>query len=135
MTARINEAQQANGLTRTEWQILNTLHEIDQASRQHVAEILHPFGDAAAIGAALEGLIARGLVEETEAGAGEFTLTAQGRERHASALAVQQQIRRQPVKVATSLRKNGKKAPARNLTPSTRPDPRSVRTNGRRGTP
>lgn len=101
LTARINEAQEANGLSRTEWQILNVLHETSSASRSQIIELLHPFGNEARLGPVLDSLVDRGLVEETGTGMGEFRLSAQGRAVHATALAVQKKIRRQAVRGIT----------------------------------
>lgn len=97
LTSRINAAQEANGLTRTEWQILNVLHETSSASRSQIIELLSPFRDADALGSTIDALIDRGLVEATETETRQLRLTAQGRDLHATALAVQKKIRQQAV--------------------------------------
>lgn len=97
LTARINEAQQANGLTRTEWQVLNTLLETEAASRSEIVEILSPFGDAETIGAPVDSLMERGLIEPDGSETGRLRLTTLGRQLHARALEVQKGIRLQAV--------------------------------------
>lgn len=101
LTARINEAQEANGLTRTQWQVLNFLQETSSAARDHILEVLHPFGDADRIGSAIDSLTQRGLVETDDPETGTLRLTAQGQALHATALAVQKQIRLQAVQGIT----------------------------------
>lgn len=105
LTARINEAQDANGLSRTEWQILNLLHETSSASKSEIVEILSPFGDANALGAKVDSLVQRGLVEAevsgTGTGTGKLRLSPQGREVHTVALEVQKRVRHQAVQGIT----------------------------------
>lgn len=101
LTTRINEAQQANGLSRTEWQVLNVLHETPAVSRERIIEVLHPFGDAQRLGAVVDGLVQRGLVAANTSDAGQLQLTAQGRDVHQAALEVQRQIRQQAVRGIT----------------------------------
>ena len=101
LTERINEVQRANGLTRTEWQILNSLHETSGATKAEIVELLRPFASAAALEATVDQLIQRGLVEAQQSGSARVQLTAQGRDLHARALEVQQSIRRQAVQGIT----------------------------------
>src|SRR5690606_3109679 len=97
----MHEAQEATGLSRTEWQMLNVLYETSSASRAEVIETLHPFGDEKALGSVLEGLLNRGFVEEERSGSGRLRLTAPGRAVHAAALEVQKKIRQQAVQGIT----------------------------------
>ena len=89
LTARINEAQEANGLTRTEWQILNVLHEAAPVAKSQIVETLSPFGDPASLGSAVDALVDRGLVEDDGSGSGKLQLSPQGRGLHAAALEMQ----------------------------------------------
>ena len=98
LTARINEAQRANGLSRTEWQILNVLHETPAASRGEIIEVLHPFGEPEKLGSIIDGLVGRGLVEAEGAGAEALRLTEAGRALHRTALEVQQKVRERAVR-------------------------------------
>ena len=97
LTARINEAQEANGLTRTGWQILNFLHETSTASGSQIIDVLKPFADADTLKATIDALARRGLVEEAGTQPGTLRLTDQGRALHAAALDVQMKVRRQAV--------------------------------------
>lgn len=92
LTARINEAQEANGLSRIEWQVLNVLHEAPDTSRTGIAQALEPFADGVALEPAVAGLLGRGLVEE-EPGSGKLRLTGQGKALHAAALETQKKVR------------------------------------------
>lgn len=98
LTARIDEVQEANGLSRTQWQILNVLYETSSASRDQIIDVLSPFGNADTLGSAITSLVNRGLVEEDEFEAGTLRLTAQGRDLHATALEAQQKLRLQAVR-------------------------------------
>lgn len=98
LTARINEAQEANGLSRTEWQILNFLFENSVATNTQITAILHPFADADAVQAAVDRLIQRGLIVAKGDHSFELELTEQGRQVHGSALETQKQVRQQAMK-------------------------------------
>lgn len=93
LTACIDEAQKRNGLNRTEWQVLNLLHETSAAPRGRIAEILRPFVDAESLTATIDGLVKRGLIEEEAGEGGAFRLTEHGRTVHAAALETQQGVR------------------------------------------
>lgn len=97
LTTRINEAQQANGLTRTDWQVLNLLHEVAMATREQLADTLQPFVDADALGTLIERLVRRGLVEGEGSATAGYRLTDQGRRVHEAALMTQKEVRRQAV--------------------------------------
>lgn len=95
LTARINEAQQAHGLSRTMWQVLNVLYEAGPASSARLGEPLRPFADAAALGGALSDLAGRGLVEGEGSDSDGYRLTTLGRRTHEAALTLQKGVRRQ----------------------------------------
>lgn len=97
LTTRINEAQQANGLSRTEWQLLNVLHEVRLATREQLAAPLRPFADAAALGDAVLRLAQRGLIEGDGSGASQYQLTRLGTEIHEAALPLQKEVRQRAV--------------------------------------
>lgn len=92
LTTRINEAQEANGLSRTEWQILNILNETSSATKSQIVEALLPFGDAKMLGSSIDSLIDRGLVEEEGPETNKLRLTTQGQTLHAGALEVQRKV-------------------------------------------
>lgn len=100
ITAAINQAQAVNGVSRTEWQVLNTLAEGNGATRERLGTIVQPFVDAAGLDAIIARLTERGWV--AAAGAGEegqapLNLTAEGQDAHAVILAQQQEVRRRAV--------------------------------------
>jgi len=97
LTSRINEVQDANGLDRTEWQILNLLHEVSACTQDRVCEVLRPFADADSLKATLERLVSRGFVEGNGSQTDAFRLTDQGRHVHSVALETQKKIRQQAV--------------------------------------
>lgn len=97
LTTRINEAQEANGLSRTEWQILNVLSETSSATKSEIIEALRPFGDERTLGSPIESLIDRGLVEKDGTEANKLRLTAQGKTLHASAHEVQAKVRHRAI--------------------------------------
>ena len=98
LTVRINEVQQTLGLARTEWQILNSLHEAESATGEQLAEWVRPFADAAVIDAAVLRLTQQGLIEEIGSRASRFQLTKSGQELHQTALSLQKEVRQQAVK-------------------------------------
>lgn len=97
LTERIDRAQQANGLTRTDWQVLNLLHELGAATRDEIERPLAPFADPGSVRRVVAGLGARGLVDGDGSSGTPFLLTTAGREQHAAALAVQKEIRERAV--------------------------------------
>ena len=95
LTARIDAAQQANGLTRLGWQALNLIQETSAPSRDEVTKTLQPFADAATIDQALDGLVDQGLVRRSSSGLLE--LTAEGAKLHQRALESQKTVRHRAV--------------------------------------
>jgi len=92
LTARIDEAQSANGLSRTGWRILNALHDAGSMAREQIAELLRPFASAGSLAEQIAHLSGRGLIE-SEGDAAAYRLTDRGRQVHADALATQREIR------------------------------------------
>lgn len=97
ITARIDEAQGANGLSRIEWQVLNVLHEVGTATPEQLADSLGVFADMGSLGDTARRLAGRGLIEEGF-GASSYRLTGQGRQVHDAALRLQKQVRQQAVR-------------------------------------
>ncbi|MCM8750430.1 hypothetical protein NET02_14865 [Thermomicrobiaceae bacterium CFH 74404] len=92
LTARIDQAQAANGLSRTGWQIVNALHEAGTTTHEQLAELLRPFASAESLAEQISHLAGRELIE-SERGTAAYRLTDRGRQVHAEALATQHQIR------------------------------------------
>lgn len=91
LTTRIDEAQQALGLTRTDWQVLNALHGTGSATIEQLGEPMRPFADPRRLSEVLEVLSKRGLLDG-DATAG-WRLSDSGQRLHQEALARQKQVR------------------------------------------
>ena len=98
LTRRINEAQRANGLNRTDWQILNVLQEAGSATDEQLATSLQPFASAAALREAVAALSQRGLVAGHGSADDGYTLTMQGERIYETALASQKEVRQRSMK-------------------------------------
>ncbi|MDQ3080635.1 MAG: BlaI/MecI/CopY family transcriptional regulator [Acidobacteriota bacterium] len=94
LAVRIDEAQQANGLSRREWQILNVLWELKSVAREELATPMRPFVDATALDDTMRTLVQRGLIEGDGSDASPYLLSKQGKETHESALSSQKEIRK-----------------------------------------
>ena len=90
LTKRINEIHFSAGLTRTDWQVLNSINGIGQITRNKLLTDIKPFADENSLNTIIAKLKDEGLlVEVTE----EFTLTAKGIELHRSCLEKQNTFR------------------------------------------
>jgi DNA-binding MarR family transcriptional regulator len=97
LTTRINAVQEANGISRTEWQVLNVLHEVVTATREQIADPLRHFDVEGSLGEAIDGLVTRGLLERDSTGTSGWRLTTEGRRVHGDALLLQKRVRQQAV--------------------------------------
>lgn len=97
ITARINAAQQTNGLSRTDWQVLNFLHQVGSVNLEKLAEPMRPFADVSALADVVFRLTARGLIEEEGTATIDYRLTDQGRRMHETALILQKEVRQQAI--------------------------------------
>jgi DNA-binding MarR family transcriptional regulator len=96
LTEQINAVQAANGVSRSDWQVLNTLKETGSASTEQIFETMHAFVDAATFDEIMTHLIERGWVEPSQVsipGAEAFQLTEEGRQKHAVIFDTQKQVR------------------------------------------
>lgn len=98
LTASINKAQEENDLSRTDWQVLNALQEMATTTREQLAEVLHPFADAATLGEIIDRLVSAGLVEGMGTAGAGYRLTGQGQRVYEAALRVQKEVRQQAVR-------------------------------------
>jgi DNA-binding MarR family transcriptional regulator len=98
LTARIDEAQQAHGLSRLEWQMLNVIHEHGTASYQRIVDSLSPFADVPGLVEGIERLIGRESVEAASGDEPVYRLTAAGEALHAAALQSQLAFRRRAMR-------------------------------------
>ncbi|MGE0040955.1 MAG: MarR family winged helix-turn-helix transcriptional regulator [Vicinamibacterales bacterium] len=96
ITRHVNATQAAHGVSRAEWQVLNTIHETGGVSRARLAETLRPFVDADGVDAILARLEGRGWTacSTVEAGAVGIHVTPAGRRAHETIHAAQVEVRR-----------------------------------------
>lgn len=97
LTGAIDAVQQANGLSRLEWQLLHMLHERGPLELAGMASALGPVADTPAIVEAVERLVVREAVEAAAPEAPAYRLSASGRRLHADALRVQADLRSRAV--------------------------------------
>jgi DNA-binding MarR family transcriptional regulator len=100
ITEQVNKVQADNGISRFDWQVLNTLHEVGPVSKDRIFEVMSTFVDAAGLDAILVHLAERGWAESIESGqAGIVTyqLTHEGERRHSVILAAQKEARQRTV--------------------------------------
>ena len=93
ITEQVNIVQAANNVTRTDWQIINTLYEIDQVSKEQLFDVMHVFVDAVQLEQILADLIERGWVTASASGVVTYQLSDNGRRQHSQILTAQQEIR------------------------------------------
>ena len=91
ITERVDAAQRADGVTRLQWQVLNTISEGTHRSRGQIVAALHMFLDEPSLDTVLTALRSNGwIVEDT---GGDISLTGAGRQAHARILARQEEVR------------------------------------------
>jgi DNA-binding MarR family transcriptional regulator/catechol 2,3-dioxygenase-like lactoylglutathione lyase family enzyme len=98
ITEAVNRVQAIHNISRTEWQILNTLYEVGSINPADLGDIMRPFVDAAGLDAIIAGLAERGWVAQS--GGGEqlaLRLTDAGRQGHAAVQAQQKVVRRRAI--------------------------------------
>jgi len=91
LTAQINAAQSAHGVSRSEWQTLNTLKETGGAPREQIFETMRAFVDEPGFDGILRSLRERGWIEARASG--EFQLTEEGRRQYDIIFATQKEVR------------------------------------------
>jgi DNA-binding MarR family transcriptional regulator len=100
ITDHVDRVQAANGVSRLDWQVLNSIHEVGHATPEHLASTLHMFLDRPRLDTILANLAARGWT--TTLPTGEVVLLDDGERHHATILAQQQQVRRRAMDGITS---------------------------------
>jgi DNA-binding MarR family transcriptional regulator len=93
ITARVDAVQRAEGVTRLDWQVLNTIAQSAHRSPDQIVAELHMFLDRAALDKVLTAFRTNGWIVENATG--EISLTEAGRQAHARILARQQEVRQQ----------------------------------------
>jgi DNA-binding MarR family transcriptional regulator len=92
-TELTNQLQAANGVTRSEWQVLNLLYEAGGLSYERLFEFMRTFVKPPELDAILARFKREGWVERTEEGV--FQLSEEGQSRHSEILDIQQEARQQ----------------------------------------
>lgn len=91
LTAQINAAQSAHGISRPEWQILNTLKETGGVGREQIFETMRTFVDSPSFAELLRRLGERGWIEQQASA--EYQLTEEGRRQYDAIFATQKEVR------------------------------------------
>lgn len=99
ITASVDAAQRDNGVTRLEWQVLNTIHGAARTTVEEIGATLRTFTDRPTVDVLLAALRARGWIEEETGPA--VRLTDVGRRAHARILERQREIRQQAMNGVT----------------------------------
>lgn len=97
LTAGINEIHTEFGLTRTDWQILNTINGRNGLDRQAMSEILSEFINGKAINNTISGLIKNDLLQENTS----LALTDKGKDIYQACLQKQLSFRRKSMQNIT----------------------------------
>lgn len=97
LTQHIDHAQERSGLTRTGWQILNTISESEAVSIRELHKTMVPFCDRTETERVLSGLVDRGLVDRVPGPDPQVRLTGEGGEVYERALSRQRRVRRRAV--------------------------------------
>jgi DNA-binding MarR family transcriptional regulator len=95
LTDQINQIQARNGLTRLEWQTLNTLHEKEGVGQEALHTILAPFTDRATLSKILGRFSELDWLDMTndDAGTSIYWLKSEGKQQHQKVFKAQQEIR------------------------------------------
>jgi DNA-binding MarR family transcriptional regulator len=95
LTDQINQIQARNGLTRLEWQTLNTLHEKEGVGQEALHTILAPFTDRATLSKILGRFSELDWLDMTndDAGTSIYRLKSEGKQQHQKVFKAQQEIR------------------------------------------
>lgn len=94
LTEKIDEIQAQHSLNRVEWQVLNTISEKLEISKNEVLELMKPLGDNQTIKSIFTKFVADGNIEATD---NKLTLTTQGKFLHRSCFDTQQKLRKKAV--------------------------------------
>lgn len=91
LTDGIDSIQATHNLSRTDWQLLNTIQGTTLVHRHNLLDALLPFADQAAVDAILTRFTTEGLIMSP--GETTFVLTQRGKDLHESCLNAQQSFR------------------------------------------
>lgn len=94
LTVEINKIQEASGLSRPEWQILNSIYQKPNIQKDTLVNVVKEFTDVTVAQKLINNLIERGLVT----GSSALRLTKQGTNLHDKALNMQKAFRKKAAK-------------------------------------
>jgi DNA-binding MarR family transcriptional regulator len=98
LTQQINQAHTSQGVSRSDWQVLNMLKELGSASRESIFETMHTFVDADGFNQIISALSERKWIESRRnlnSGIEESQLTEEGHHQHEIIFTTQKKIRQQ----------------------------------------
>lgn len=90
LTKRIDDIQSSFGITRKDWQILNTISENNLIPKSNLMDLMSPFADAKSVNDILLKLRVKDLIEEQDE---KLALTAKGKQLHLTCLHEQKRFR------------------------------------------
>ncbi len=97
LTEGINHIHQEMGITRTDWQILNSIHENDKIDLDKIAELLKAFADKETIENSLTALAKRQLISDNQL----LSLTEEGKKLFETCLQKQKAFRQKSMEGLT----------------------------------
>lgn len=93
---RINAIQAANGVSRSDWQVLNMLHEVGTATQTTILATMQTFLDAPTLDTILARFVDHGWVERvSNADESSYQLSDAGKQQHSLILTSQKTVREQ----------------------------------------
>lgn len=94
LTVEINKIQKASGLSRSEWQILNSIYQKPNIQKDTLVDVVKEFTDVTVAQKLISNLLERGLVT----GSSTLRLTKKGTNLHNKALNMQKAFRKKAAK-------------------------------------
>jgi uncharacterized FlgJ-related protein len=91
LTKHINDAQTLNGVSRSQWRVLNSIYESGVVTREQLFETMKTFVNEAEQGQILTELLSRDWLVQTDEGG--FQLSDEGRAKHQEILELQKKVR------------------------------------------
>jgi DNA-binding MarR family transcriptional regulator len=97
ITKHINQVQAANGVSRFQWQLLNSIHEVGTVSKAQLFGIMQTFVSHADFEKMIDEMIDKGWLSQDEKNEGLLQLTEEGNSKHQIILESQKEVRQRTV--------------------------------------
>jgi polyhydroxyalkanoate synthesis regulator phasin len=97
ITKHINQVQAANGVSRFQWQLLNSIHEVGTVSKAQLFGIMQTFVSHADFEKMIDEMIDKGWLSQDEKNEGLLQLTEEGNSKHQVILESQKEVRQRTV--------------------------------------